>query len=124
MKKEYYFENEYAEYWIEDEVFHLVYKPNLVTTLNVAKKIVEDRLRISNGVTCPGFLDARNFVSIDRASMKYYKTKEIVQYVSAMELWVYHPMARFAGNVFLSIDVPLVPTKLFTDKEKTLKWLE
>jgi hypothetical protein len=124
MEKKNYFENEYTQMWIEDEILYLVYKPNLITTINVAKKIVEDRLKISNGLSRPIFLDARNLVSVDRASMKYYKTKESMQHASAGAFLINHPIARFIGNIFLNIDKPPIPAKIFTDKAKALQWLE
>ena len=124
ITKEAYLENEYAEYWIENGVLFLVYKRRLIMTLDVAKKIVEDRLKVSNGVSRPMFLDARNFLSTNRETMKYYKTKEVVQFVTAGAGLLGSYLGWLAGSIFIALEKPLVPTKLFTDEKKALKWLE
>lgn len=123
-KKEAYLENKYAEYWIENEVLFLVYKRRLVMTLDVAKKIVEDRLKVSNGISRPMFLDARNFLSTNRETMRYYKTKEVVQFVTAGAGLLGSYLGWLAGSIFLALEKPLIPSKLFTDEKKALEWLE
>ena len=122
--KEGYLENKYAEYWIENGVLFLVYKPRLVLTIEVAKKIVEDRLKVSNGISRPMFLDARNFLSTNRETMRYYKTREVVQCVTAGAGLLGTQLGWLAGSIFLALEKPLIPSKLFTDEKKALEWLE
>lgn len=124
IRKEAYLENEYAEYWIENGILFLVYKRRLVMTLDVAKKIVEDRLKVSNGISRPMFLDGRNFLSTNRETMRYYKTKEVVRFVTGSAFLSGNYLGWLAGNIFLALEKPLVPTKLFTDAKKALEWLE
>ena|SRR5688572_1311242 len=122
--KEGYFENEFAEMWIEDGIVYQVYKKNLVITLTIAKKLVEDRLVLSHGVTRPIFIDIRNLVSIDRISMKYYKTREVFVHINAAAFHIDNYFSKFIADIFLNFAKPLIPTKMFTDKKKALKWLE
>jgi hypothetical protein len=110
--------------WISNGILFMEYKPRLVMNVDIAKQIVHDRLKVSNGVARPVLLDARNFVSIDRATMKYYKTKEVVECVTSAAFLTGSALSSLAVNIFLTLERPRVPTKLFTDKEKALKWLE
>jgi hypothetical protein len=122
--KESYLENDFCRIWISNGILFVEYKPRLVINLEVAKQIAVDRLKVSNGITRPAILNARNFVSMDRATMKYYKTKELVQYVSAAAFITGNALTSLAGNIFLTLEKPLVPTKLFNDEKKALEWLE
>jgi hypothetical protein len=122
--KESYLENEYAEYWIESGILVLVYKRRLVMTIDVAKKIVEDRIKVSDGISRPLLLDGRNFLSTDRETMRYYKTNEVVRFVTSSAFITGSNLGWLAGNIFLALEKPLVPTKLFTDRKKALEWLE
>jgi hypothetical protein len=122
--KEAYFENLYAEFWIENGIFFISYKQGLVINIEIAKQNVADRLRISNGITRPMFTDGRNFVSIDLDSMEYLKSKDAMRYISAGAFLMDNYLHKLMGNLFLTIDKPPVPAKLFTDKEAALQWLE
>ena len=122
--KESYLENDHVKIWIEDGILFIEYKPKLVVNITVAKKIVEDRLKVSGQVMRPMFTDGRNFVSIDNASLAYLKSNEATQYVSAGAFFIDNVLQRLIGNIFITIDKPLIPAKLFTDKEKALQWLQ
>ncbi len=122
--RESYLENDYTRMWLSNGILVVEYKPRLVMNIEISKQIVRDRLKLSNGVARPLLLDGRNFVSMDRAAMKYYKTKEVVQYVTSAAFITGSALSSLAGNIFLTLEKPLVPTKLFNSEEKALEWLE
>jgi hypothetical protein len=122
--KESYMENDHCRIWLSNGIVFMEYKPRLVMNVEIAKQMVVDRLKVSNGISRPIFLDGRNFVSMDRATMKYYKTKEVVQCVTAAAFLTGNALTSLAGNIFLTLEKPLVPTKLFSDEKKALEWLE
>lgn len=122
--REAYLENDFTRIWISNGILVMEYKPRLVMNIEIAKQIVSDRLKVSNGVSRPILLDARNFVSMDRATMKFYKTKDVVQYVTSAAFLTGNALGSLAGNIFLTLEKPLVPTKLFTDEQKAIAWLE
>jgi hypothetical protein len=119
-----YLENDFCRIWVSNGIMFVEYKPKLVMTVEIAKLMVNERLKFSDGVSRPVFLDVRNLVSTDRATMKYYKTKEVIQFVSASALLTGSALTSLAGNIFLTLEKPLIPTKLFTDEKKALEWLE
>jgi hypothetical protein len=122
--KESYLENEFCRIWMSDGILFVQYKPRLVMNLEAAKQIVMDRLKVSDGISRPMFLDARNFVYMDRATMKYYKTKEVVEYVNSAAFLTGSALSSLAGSIFLALEKPLIPTKLFRDEKKALIWLK
>jgi hypothetical protein len=109
---------------MSDGILFVQYKPRLVMNLEAAKQIVMDRLKVSDGISRPMFLDARNFVYMDRATMKYYKTKEVVEYVNSAAFLTGSALSSLAGSIFLALEKPLIPTKLFRDEKKALIWLK
>jgi hypothetical protein len=48
----------------------------------------------------------------------------VVQYVTSAAFLTESALRSLAGNIFLSLEKPLVPTKLFTDEKKALNWLK
>lgn len=122
--KENYFENEYVEMWIEDGIVYEIFKADLSVTLEVAKKIVADRLKTYGAITYPFFIDIRGLVYGDIAARRYFVGEESICYVSAGAILTNNFISRFAGNVFIKIDKPSIPTRLFTNKKKAILWLE
>lgn len=120
-----YIENQYAEYWIENEMIYGVFKPGLVISIDIAQKMVRDRLKLAENVSRPAMIDIRNLVSIDGVSRKYLAGEEGSQFLTAGALIVDRNLiSTFAANIFIKLDRPPIPTKLFNDSVKALKWLQ
>ena len=124
MNKERFIENEYVQIWYENGIVYQVFKPECILTLDVAKKVVEARLSVSNKMTTPIFIDLTNVVTTNTAARKFLAKGEALQFLSAGAFLLDNELMRLAGNVFIYIDKPLIPTKLFTDRDKAEKWLE
>jgi hypothetical protein len=126
--KESLIDSEYCEMWLENGIIFQIYKPDLVITIDIAKAMVEDRLKISNGITRPMLADIRNLVSIDAESREYLAGDRAIYLLSAGAILLGSSLkdyiATLTANIYLKIDRPRFPTKLFNDKEKALKWLE
>lgn len=123
--KESFLENEYVEFWIEDGIIYNRYKPEVnKITIDIAKRIVEDRLKVSNGVTRPGFVDLTNAISIDKPARRYLSMGESMKYLSASAILVKNEITKLGGNIYIRIDKPRIPTKLFTSEEQAVAWLE
>ena len=124
LNKERFTENEYVEIWIENGIVYEVFKPDTILTIDVAKQVVIDRLKVSNEMTTPIFIDIRNLISSDSRARQYMASKGAVDYISAGAFLMDNELMRLLGNIFIKVDKPLIPTKLFTDTEKALTWLQ
>lgn len=123
--KESYLENECVELWIENGIIHEIFKPNLkILDIEKAKQIVTDRLKVSDGITRPLFVDLGNMVSVDKASRTYLAEGDAMKFLSATAILVDNPIAKFAANIYIRVDQPDIPTKFFTEKTLALTWLE
>ena len=123
--KESYLENEFIELWIEDGIIHAICNPKLkIVTLEIAKQMVGDRLKLSNGITRPVFVDPSNMISVDKATRKYLAEGDAMKCLSATAILVKNQITKFGASIYIRIDKPAIPTKFFTDKKAALLWLE
>lgn len=117
-------DNEYAEIWLEDGIIFNSYKPNLVINLEIAKLMVKERLRITNGITRPLFVDISNLISVDLEAREYLSGGDAIKFASAGAIYSTNPISKFAGKLFIDVNQPNAPTKIFSNKEEAIEWLQ
>jgi len=120
-KKE--FENEYARFWIENGIVFFVYKPNTVIDHEAAKKIVADRIQFQNKADFPVYCDIRGLKSADKAARDYL-AKEGSSFTKGVAVLVDSPMSKIIGNFYMGLNRPTTPTRLFTNGDEALKYLQ
>lgn len=116
-------ENNVIKLWLEDDVIHLVYKKDCIISLDAAMEIVRMRLEYQKGLSYKGiaFLSLIKTVTPDA---RQYLAKEGSNGVTKAALIINNPFTTILGNLYVSINRPLVPTKLFSTKEQGMKWLK
>jgi hypothetical protein len=117
------FENEYASFWIEAGIVYFVYKPNSVVSLEAARKIVEDRVRFQKQQDFPIYCDIRGMKSADKEARNYL-AKEGSSYARAVAVVVDSPMSKIIGNIYLGLNKPITPSRLFTDQKDAIEYLK
>lgn len=123
MRKDY-FENEYIELWIEEGIMHEKFKPEVTKiNLQIAKQIVKDRLKFSNEVTMPFFIDLNKVITADKEAREYFAGEESLRFLNASAFYVQNPMALIVTKLFLAFNKPRLRTKLFSDRDEALAWL-
>jgi hypothetical protein len=117
-------ENEYVTFWIEDGIMYGKYKPHVVIDLNAAMKVAEDRLKLANNKDYPfmGFLDGIS--SATKEARDFFSNGDGIKHMKKLALMTNSPISKMAGNFFLRISKPAVPTSLFTNKEDAIRWLK
>jgi len=108
---------------IEQGIFQVVFERNTILVLEDAKRIVAQRLILSGDKEYPLYIDIRGIVSIDEPTRKYLAGPEGTSKVIKAAIHVDNPISKLLGNIFLTVDNPPKPAKLFTDKIKAMKWL-
>jgi hypothetical protein len=109
-------------YWLEEGILYCRYCADLDLKLEVAKSVVAARLAFSKGRYYPLLVDMRGIRSSTGAARKYLAS-EGVALVTAGALVIDSEIGKAMGNLFLKIDMPPVPTRLFTNEEKARMWL-
>jgi hypothetical protein len=116
--------NKIAKMQLEDGVFHIVFERDINMTLECAKDVLRLRLEITEFIDYPLYVDIRGILSIDRNARKYLSSQEGTKNALAAAIHVTNPISKFLGNLFIKVDKPDKPTKLFTDKTNALEWLK
>jgi hypothetical protein len=68
--------------------------------------------------------DASKMKQVSKATRDYFASPEIAATIKAVAVITGSGAAKFAGNLFLQFSKPKFPTKLFTDFDKAVEWLE
>jgi hypothetical protein len=118
-----YFENDFAEFWTEENILFFIYKPGVTLNLEAVKRIVADRISVQKNVPYPVFCDMRGIKDSDKPARDYL-AKEGSSMVKAVGVLTDSPVTKIMLNFYLTISRPLIPTKMFTDKNQALEFLK
>jgi hypothetical protein len=118
-----YFENEYAQFWIKDDILFFEYRPNVVIDLTIAHRIVADRIQMQNEKSYPVLCDIRGVVDSDKAARDYLAQSGSVL-AKAVSIVTNQSVSLIMTSFYLKICKPSVPTKIFTDGSSALAFLE
>lgn len=113
----------HVSFEIKDDILYVAYLHNAVITIDIAKEIIRLRLEYTNGVAYPLLITGEGIRAMDKES-RDYSAKHGVEGVLAAALLGSSVYAEFFGNMFLRITQTTIPSKLFTDKQQALLWLE
>jgi hypothetical protein len=116
------YRNQNAKFWIEDGILFFEYKMNTAIDLEVATRVVADRITLQNERHLPVFCDMRGMISIDKAGRDYLAKSGSLQ-AKAVALLVNENVSMTLSTFYLEISKPSAPTQIFTDEEEALEYL-
>jgi hypothetical protein len=117
------YENEYAQFWIRNNILFFEYKPNVVIDLAVAQRIVADRIQMQNEKAYPILCIIRGVLNSDKAGRDYLaQTGSIL--TKAVSLVANQSVSLIMTSFYLKISKPSVPTTIFSDEASALAFLE
>lgn len=117
------FSNDYATFWIEDEILHFVYHPSTVLDLAAAEQVVSDRVKFQGEKVLPVLCDARGIKEADK-SARDYLAKEGSLMACAVAVLVHPPISKAITDFYIQNSKPVAPTRPFTEKYEALKFLK
>lgn len=107
----------------EDGIVRTKVKQQAYVGLNEAKENSDAVNSFYFGEKFPLIIDARGIKNITREARVQFSTNGRESYVSYFALIIGSPISRVVGNFFVSINKPKVPTRLFENEKKALRWL-
>jgi hypothetical protein len=116
------YESQYVTMWVEEGILCAEFSKGLEMTLEIAKSCVEARIFFSKGKSYPLLVDMTEVKSMTWEARKYMASMGSTL-VKAGALLTRSLLSRTVGNVFLKIDRPPVPVRLFTSKQNARSWL-
>ena len=114
-----------ADVWMDSEqTTHMHFKPTNRHNIEDAREVVSAHNSLTEGVKTPVLADLRNVTTgANRQARKYYTLEESCRSKLGMAMLVQSPVQRMLGNLFVKINKPPYPTRLFSDEEEALIWL-
>lgn len=117
--------NDIVNIYFQEGVIFASYKPKLAIDLEIAKKTSQYRKQISERRgPMPVLADIRNLGKVSDEAREWLATKEANDMIPAMAILTNNPIQNLLANFYLMFSKPPMPTKLFTDKDKALRWLK
>lgn len=115
--------NEFAKFWIEDNILFSKFKEGLVINLSVAKQLIEMRHGISNGKKQYWCYDTNGVKSYPKESRDYSEIHG-QDFLHAAALVIKSHITTFMFNAFSKINKPRIPFKAFRTEEEAVVWLK
>ena len=116
-------ENEWVKMEIHEYYFFIEYKTGTKLDLIAAKKIIEDAVKLADGKVYPAMTDIKNMPSHSKDVRDYF-ANEGSKNAIANAIIISSSLSSILANIFLTLNKPVIPTRIFTDSKKAAKWLE
>lgn len=117
------FDFKYFHLIISDGIMECYLKPTAEMDLETARTCSDQRIEVSGRRSYPCIFDITAVKKITKEA-RVYLANEGNELVSASAILVSSAITKMIANFFIDVDKPKNPTRLFTDKEEALKWLE
>jgi hypothetical protein len=118
--------NEYIVYSFENEILYATFLNNAAIDLVAAKKILQDRIGFIDGMGFPILVDSTGVKSTTKDARDFLSSEEARVGVKATAILISGYLSSAIANFFLKVTVkkPLVPTRIFSDRQKAINWLK
>lgn len=113
----------YAKMWISNGILYFVYKEIYEINRSMAKQIVSQRLQLQNENSYPIFCDLRTVTNAQKQARDYLAI-EGAYMTTALALLVEDEHAKVITRMYIKTNSPAYPTRVFTNKEKALSFLQ
>ena len=108
----------------DDGIFRVILKEGSFETLQTAEENGQALMELKGDrPPLPILIDFSLGAGQDQAARKYY-AEQSRNWCSRAAILVGSPVSRVMGNIYMGLNKPNVPTKLFTDEQTALIWLK
>ena len=117
---------EIADLWMDSQqIIHIRFKESQRHGLAEAVEIVRAHNQLAGGTRTPVLADLRSVkLGANREARSHYASDESAEFKSGMAMLVSSSMQRMVGNIFLKLNRPPYPTRLFREEATALQWLK
>jgi hypothetical protein len=116
-------ENEYGKSWVEDGILFFVYKEGVTIDLAAAKKIIEERIAFQREVAYPLLTDITGVRHFEQPARNFFAT-EGTKLIKCVAVIANSLSSKLKGEFYASVNKPLVPTRVFVDRDSALEYLK
>ena len=115
--------NEHCILWIEEGVLFGIYKEKPID-VDGAKSVVTLRKSVQNGDSHPAVIDIRNMTKVTKEARAYLASQEACDGIMKVAIIIDSNFSMVLGNIYLKINRPPVPSKLFTSLHEAKAWIK
>ena len=117
-------ETQTAKIWLdEDGILYMEVLPKVVLTLSAVVENTDVVQRLAQGKRKPVFIDITRLAGITPDARNFSAGEGVNDVLTALAILIGSPLARAIGNLWLGINKPIFPSRLFTSKEDAIEWL-
>lgn len=98
--------------------------PGAELTLEDIQTGITSLSKITQGKRVPRLSDIRNIKSMTREARVYSAGEEPTRLTTALGVITHSPLSKMIGNLFMGLNKPTYPTRLFTDESQAIAWLK
>jgi hypothetical protein len=109
--------------WIEDGIFYGIYAEDVEIDLDGAKRLVNARLQIMGNKSYPCLVDIRGLKAMTKEA-RIYMADEGAQQMIAAAMITGNVFTRTFAHLFLTLNKPKVPIRLFGNIDDAREWLQ
>jgi hypothetical protein len=116
-------ETDYIKIWISNGIIHTEFRPNLKISLDIAKKIVDQRKEYTEGATYKAIVDISNIKKVELNAREYWASEDSYACLSQLAIFSPSTFSKIIANFWLKVSKPYRPTKFFTNKSSAYIYL-
>lgn len=116
------FENEYSRFELENDIIIATWKSSFVD-LKIAQQVVQERLAAIS-TTYPVLVKINGIKDSTKEARDFLASEKGGEGFSAVALYVHSTLETIIANLFIFLNKPKVPTKIFKDETKAKEWLK
>ncbi|WGF92176.1 hypothetical protein [Aequorivita marisscotiae] len=116
-------ETNFCKFWTDGDILFVIYKPIPYLNIDIAKNIVASRLQFQEGKREAIFCDTRGIMDSSKMARDYLALEGSVL-TRRIAIFDDRNIAKVMLKYYLFRNVPLVPTAVFTDRDKAIIFLK
>lgn len=118
------FENQLIKMEIKDNILYAHYKAGLKITLNDAKSIVVERLKLLENRILPTLVLDGGVVSMDKAARDYFSSVEGTKGIKSVAMVENSFFSKMLINFFMKITKTTIQVRAFNNQNEAIEWLK
>lgn len=115
-------DNEYFKLELSDSIIFGTWKNSFID-IDIAKKTVSGRLKVTEGKSYPVLIKIKSIRDSTKEARDFLASEKGCEGITAGAILVDSVLANMIAYLFIYLNKPQIPTKVFKDETKAKEWL-
>jgi len=115
-------DNEYCKVELSGSIIFGTWKDSFID-LDIAKKAVSKRLEVTEGKSYPVLINIKSVKDSTKEARDFLASEKGCEGITAGAILVDSILANMIAYLFIYLNKPQIPTKVFKDEAKAKEWL-